>query len=243
MLRLFRRGNLEEQVVVDDLRAIGCIITHTGDDQLEIKVAPHIVAYPDGIIESGVKEAPKTRHILEIKTHNDKSFKALAKTGPPAKHLAQMQTAMHGTGIDRALYVAVNKNTDELYIYRLKYDRLEAEKIVSRGQSIVSDAYAPARIADDPSWYQCKYCPFSQVCYKGEAADKNCRTCAHSTPAGDGSWTCERWGKTIEDDVIEVGCSSYIPHPDMHPGDMVEANVTYAVYEVEGRRVRYGDST
>ena len=240
MLRLFRRGQREEEMVVADLRAIGCVITHAGSDQLEIKIGAHIVAYPDGIIQSGVPEAPKKPHVLEIKTHSAKSFSLLKKEGIPAKHIAQMQMAMHGTGIDRALYVAVNKDNDDLYIQRIRYDADTAERIKSRGQMIVDSAEAPLGVSTDPSWYQCKFCPVAAICHKQEPADRNCRTCAFSTPASDGTWRCERWENAeIPRDVLETGCHAYVPHPDMHPGEIIDAGDTWAVYRTEQGEMRY----
>jgi len=241
VLRLFRRGHREEETVVQDLKAIGCVVSHTGDDQLEIKVSPHIVVHPDGVVESGLPEAPNKRHTLEIKTHSAKSFAKLQKEGIPDKHTAQMQVAMHGTGVDRALYVAVNKDTDELFIERVRYDKDTAEKIIARGTMIAESPEAPLGVSTDPTWYQCRFCPFHSVCYKNEAADKNCKTCAHSTPRDDG-WYCERWKDYIPERILETGCDSYVPHPDMHPGEIVEAGETWAVYQLEnGERVRYGD--
>ncbi|MFA5703762.1 MAG: hypothetical protein WC982_09645 [Advenella sp.] len=239
MLRLFRRGSREEETVVQDLRDIGCVLTHTGSDQLELKIGPHVVGYPDGVIESGLPEAPETRHLLEIKTHNTKSFAKLQKEGIPHRHMAQMQGCMGAAKIDRCLYVGVCKDDDSLHIERVYFDQEMAGKIKARADMIVSAPEAPLRIKDDPSWYECKFCPFASICYKEEAAEKNCRTCAHSTPVDDG-WMCERWGKLIPDHIIEEGCQAYVPHPDMHPGEIIEADGWTATYEWKGREVKYG---
>jgi len=241
MLRLFRRGQREEETVISDLKSIGCVITNTEKNQIELQIAPHIVAYPDGIIESGVPEAPTKPHTLEIKTHSAKSFTKLLKGGIPPKHYAQMQVAMHGLSVTRALYVAVNKDTDELYIERVRYEKEMAEKIIARGQMIVDASEAPIGISNDSSWYKCKFCPMHDVCFKNEKGDRNCRTCAFSTPSQDGTWHCERWETTPPDDVLPVGCDAYVPHPDMHPGEIVDSGKTWAVYRTEDGEVRYGD--
>ncbi len=60
--------------------------------------------------------------MLEFKTHSAKSFADLAAKGVEAskpQHVAQMQIYMHLTGITRALYVAVCKDTDALHIERV----------------------------------------------------------------------------------------------------------------------------
>ena len=76
-------------------------------------------------------EAPKAWHVLEFKTHSNKSFGDLvAKKVRESKpqHFAQMQIYMHLTGITRAFYVAVCKDTDALHI-----ERIEADVVVSTG--------------------------------------------------------------------------------------------------------------
>ena len=79
--RLFRRGQNEEATVVADLKAIGMDVRNTGDDQKVIDFGKHVGGSMDGVIESGVPGAHKTRHVLEIKTHNKKSFDDIDKRG------------------------------------------------------------------------------------------------------------------------------------------------------------------
>lgn len=240
ILRLFRRGQLEEGIVLDDLSAIGCKIEHVLQEQLELEIDGHIVGYPDGVITEGVPEAPKKPHLLEIKTRSAKSFAALSKKGVPEKHAAQCQVNMLAAGIDRCLYVAVCKDDDSLFVERIRLDVAEATRITERMKRVVYSPTAPPPISVDPSWYQCKMCPMERVCRKDAAAEKNCRTCAHSTPLESGEWQCERWGKAIPAHVIETGCHAYVPHPDCINGELVSATEWTAVYSVGGVGVEYG---
>jgi hypothetical protein len=109
ILRLFRRGHQEEANIIKDLRAIGVMVKPV-DTQDGVNFGSHVSGSIDAIIDGGVPEAPTKRHIGEFKTHSLKSFndveaKGVEKSKP--EHYAQMQVYMHGTGIDRALYVAV----------------------------------------------------------------------------------------------------------------------------------------
>jgi len=81
ILRLFRRGQMEEAVIVKDLESIGLEIHSTGGEQSRVDFGSHVSGSVDGIIESGVPEAPKSRHILECKTHGAKSFNGLQSKG------------------------------------------------------------------------------------------------------------------------------------------------------------------
>jgi hypothetical protein len=219
MLRLFRRGHNEEATIIQDLRAIGVDVRGA---QSRVDFGSHVSGSADAIAASGVPESPKKVHLLEFKTHNLKNFKDLQKNGvekAQPKHWTQMHVYMLGLGIDRALYVAVCKDDDQMYTERVRLDSDLAHKFVERGQRIALDDRMPPPISTDPSWYQCKMCDFHSVCHQGELPKKfSCRTCAHSTAKEDSTWRCEKH----EADGIPVefqrkGCEQGIIHPDIVP--------------------------
>lgn len=242
MLRLFRRGHLEEAQIVADLRAIGCKLHDTDENgkQMRVDFGSHVSGSMDGVIESGVPGATATPHIAEFKTHSDKSFAELKSKGvEKAKpmHWAQMQVYMHGTGLTRALYVAVNKNTDEYYTERLHYDAESAQRLVDRGRRITMSGRMPDPLSVDPTWYQCKFCPAHSFCHSGELPQPervNCRNCCHSTPEADGEWTCARWGgHDIPLDAQRTGCPSHVIHPDLVPWTLIDSKDDWsAVYKI-----------
>ena len=136
MLRLFRRGHMEEDVLMADMRAVG--IEFSGA-QASVDFGGFVCGSADAVIESGVPEAPRRRHVAEFKTHNRASFKALVKDGVRKSkpiHWAQMQVYMLGLEIDRALYVAVCKDDDSLYSERVRLDVDKARGLVERGHRI-----------------------------------------------------------------------------------------------------------
>ena len=197
MLRLFDTGKLEEPRVYEELRGIGCEVA-ADDGTAQFKVSTlggHFGGSLDGAV-LGIPEAPKTWHVLEIKTHSDKLFKDLTTKGvreAKPMHWAQMQTYMHLTGMDRALYYAVNKNTDALHIERVEYDRQAAEGLVAKAERIIRADVPPQRLSDDPAWFECKFCRFHGVCHGQQVPEVNCRTCVRSTPEierGNACWTC-----------------------------------------------------
>lgn len=239
--RLFRRGHNEEAMIVSDLRAIGCDVRDAqpdGSSQWRVSLAPHVGGSLDAIIESGVPEAPKARHVAEFKTHSMKSFEDLVAKGvAKAKplHYVQMQSYMHGTGIERALYVAVCKDDDRLHIERVHYDKAIAEKHIERGARVALAERMPPGISQDPSWYECKFCPARDIC-RGNRTTKeiNCRTCAHSTPGSDGQWRCARWdNEPIPSAAQRDGCTSHAFHPDLVPWRLHDSGIEWvALWEV-----------
>ncbi len=220
ILRLFETGELEEARMVADLRATGAEVHDRDEDGNQFRVAadPHVGGSMDAVAIKLI-EAPKSWHVCEFKTHNSKSFADLKKNGvakSKPRHYAQMQIYMLLTGIDRALYLAKNKDTEELYQERIKFDRAFAERMVAKGQRVVYAARPASRISEDPAWYICKFCDHHAVCHEGAAPEKNCRTCAHSTPLPEGGWRCEELGRPIDTDWQKLkDCSWYHVHPDL----------------------------
>jgi hypothetical protein len=246
--RLFRRGNNEEDIITADLKAIGIKITNTGKDQIFLDMGSHVGGSVDGIIESGVPGAEKTRHIAEYKTHALKSFDDLEKKGVKVSkpmHWAQMQVYMLGTKIERALYIAVCKNDDNIYTERVKFDEEAATNLLARGHRIATTERIPAPISTDASWYECKFCPAHSFCHQKQLTQHvNCRTCAHATPEDDGTWSCARWdSKNIPGDFQKIGCDSHVLHPDLVPWPIKDStNAFEAIYEIEGVDVRNGEA-
>ena len=247
ILRLFRRGQKEEATVVADLRAIGCDVRNTGTAQSRVDFGCHVSGSIDGVIESGLPGAEKTRHILEIKTHSKKSFDALEKDAVEKSkpmHWAQMQAYMLGTGIDRALYYAVCKDDDRIYTERVYLDKDAAQKIIARGQRLATSERMPEPVSVDPSWYQCKMCAAHLFCH-GDRLTKevNCRTCAHATPTCESAWTCARYDNAeIPFSAQKAGCECHTLHPDLVPWRMLESKDQWtAVYDIDGHAVANGE--
>lgn len=246
ILRLFRRGHHEEGFVVSDLRAAGLDVQETGSQQARVDFGCHVSGSIDGIIRSGVPESSKP-HVLEIKTHSDKSFKELAKGVQTAKpmHWVQCQLYMLGKKLDRALYVAVNKNDDSLHVERVRLEKEVAEEYVKRGHRIATANRMPEPChGASPSWYLCKFCPGYAICHLKEPTQQvNCRTCAHSTAEQDGTWTCARHGGVIPTSFQHEGCESHVLHPDMVPWELdpITSTETVAAWRVDGVTVRNGD--
>jgi hypothetical protein len=244
ILRLFRRGHLEEVQIIDDLKMIGIEI---GGDQTRVDFGCHISGSVDGVITSGVPQAPNTPHVAEFKTHSLKSFKDLAKNGVEKSkpmHYAQMQLYMYGLDLDRALYVAVCKDDDSYYTERVKLDKDFAKNLVEKGKRLALDDRLPPPISNDPSWYQCKFCPAYKFCHETSLTKEvNCRTCAHSTAKEDSTFYCERWQDTIPYKAQVDGCDSHVLHPDLVPWDLVtdESTDRVAVYDINGARIKNGE--
>ncbi len=248
MLRLFQRGQREETIIVNDLRAAGLEIRDFDPKtrrQYNIKDG-HLGGSLDGIIFAGVPEAPKKKHIAEFKTHNLKSFDDLVKNGvekSKPQHFAQMQVYMHYMDIDRALYVAVCKNDDRIHTERVRYDKAAATKIIERAKRIATADTAPPPISTDPTWFECRFCPAHAMCHKQDwTREVNCRTCAHSTAQEAGSWHCAKWDTIVPTPEAQFdGCDHHVLHPDLVPWPMKRTEDGESViYVIDGKDIQNG---
>jgi CRISPR/Cas system-associated exonuclease Cas4 (RecB family) len=219
LLRLFGTGHREEGRIVEELRGIGAQVWEvdpmTKQQFAIVDCDGHFRGHLDGKA-SDLPEAPHTVHVLEFKTFNSKSFNELkqkrVKVAKPM-HYDQMQVYMLKTGLDRAMYIAVNKDNDDIYTERVELDGHHANALIEKAAAIIEMAEPPMRISEDPSWWQCKTCNMHSICHGTEAPLPNCRSCAHSSPAEEAEWVCEKYNCLIPLDNQEHGCDShrYIP--------------------------------
>jgi hypothetical protein len=123
-----------------------------------------------------------------------------------------MQTYMHALKLKRALYVAVNKNTDEIYTERVAYDKAKALAVFATAELVVGAPEPLTKISTDPSWFACKFCDHRAICQLGEVErlERNCRTCASSTPLPNGRWVCEHHGTDLDVEAQRAGCEDHL---------------------------------
>lgn len=232
ILRLFARGQREEEVFVHLLRQTGVRVMdvnpHDGK-QYSFKTG-HFGGSMDAAC-IGLPEAPKTWHVVEFKTHGNKSFTDLAKHGvekSKPEHAAQMQCYMAWTGMTRALYMAVNKDTDELHLERIDFDKAQADKWFERAARIIDSPEPPLGLSRDPAFFKCKMCDYSGLCHQSAVPLPTCRSCAHATPEPAGTWACERHHAALDVDRQKAGCDAHRYIPKLLAGwaEVVDASDT-----------------
>lgn len=240
-LKRFQTGNLYEQRIIDDLRKaqidVVDIDPETGRQFKIYALGGHLRGKLDGFVH-GVPEAPKVRHVLEIKATNDKSWKEIVKKGvqlAKPSHWMQCQRYMHRTGVDRTLYIVANTNTDELHSERIRYDPVAAITNTARLERIINSSPAPSRIQEDQSKWPCIFCRQKSVCAKETFGRNHCRTCLHSSPiieegSEDARWRCERFAKDLSVTEQRDGCSDHRYLPDLVPGEQVNVIGESVVY-------------
>ena len=207
--RLFSRGHREEPIVIKDLEDIGVkILTR----QESVKFCNgHAGGSSDGRI-IGIPDAPKTEHLLEIKTASKKRFEALLSCNSYQKwsqgYYDQIQIYMNKFRLVRALVIVVCKDDDRRYYERIKYDKNRAELLLNKFWSIIEAKQPPHKNGNSPSEWPCIFCDHQETCWYGKPI-KNCRTCIHLEPIENGKWKCQRKRKNIKHKKQKKACSHY----------------------------------
>lgn len=231
-LRLFDTGHVEEARMIAWLRLAGVDVVDrdpsTGEQIEVVALDGHFKGHLDGEA-TGIVEAPVVPHLLECKTHNEKSFAQVKRHGVAVakpEHVAQMQIYMHLRGLKRAFYLAKHKDTDELYPERIHYDAAQAVALLAKAERIRDANVAPARVNDDPNYFLCRAfdCVSYGICHGGQFALRNCRTCLHSAVGSGGAWHCARHDRVLSIDDQRAGCPNHLYLPSLVPGEQVDAD-------------------
>lgn len=216
-------GHRGEDVQADRLRLVPGVELHTvAEDGKQfgfIALAGHFRGHMDGAIH-GVLQAPKTWHVWEHKQVNEKKFAKLdackAKHGEKDAlrhwdpvYYAQAVLYMRFTGMTRHYLTCASPGGRSTTSCRTDENTAEADRLVDKAERIIFTDRPPERITDDPAWFECKWCPYSSLCHATAAPLPNCRTCAHATPARDGTWVCERHHKVLSKDDQLAGCQAH----------------------------------
>ena len=232
VLRLFDSGFKEEARIIKNLRDVGITVwdrdPHSGE-QLHYKedsLGGHFSGSVDGI-GIGFPEAPKTHHVIELKTSSKKLYDKLVKEGiekAKPEHYAQINLYCRWSGLDRAMYIVCCKDDDRLYSERIYYNKDLAESLVAKARRIIFSDVPLEKISDNPDSMFCKWCEHSEVCHHGRLPLVSCRTCAFVTPCEDGTWTCGRDDSILGEAKQKVGCEGHIFIPALVPLEATDSD-------------------
>ena len=198
ILRLFNRGHLEEPRMMALLIMIGCEIWQFDTNGKQYRISGHGGHYGGGLdgVALGIPEFPELPGLTEFKTHSEKSFnevRALGVLQAKNTHYQQMQQYMGFHKLTFALYMAVNKNTDEIYAEIVMFDKIYYDKYLALAGQIVGSKVPLDKISKNSKYYVCNYCDYKQICHGKDLPARNCRTCMYSEASqatANGDWLC-----------------------------------------------------
>lgn len=127
---------------------------------------------------------------------------------------------MYFSKIHDAIYIAVNKNTDELYIKQIKYDESSIVDILRLSAELLFTKDIPERANNTPQGYICNrfgQCEFMNICWGAQTPEKTCRSCLHGEPYtiqdnSPNTWHCKKYLVNLnlgEQEHRAKNCSEY----------------------------------
>jgi hypothetical protein len=214
MQRLFKRGHREEERFINYLEGIGCKVYRLDNDGKQFRVSGvmgHYGGSCDGVVITPWFPNP---FLLEMKTHNTKSFvhyidKGLIKSKP--QHYDQMNGYGFKMQLQYGIYFPENKNDDDIQVTVIKLDWQRGAELERKAEEIITTKEPPAKISDNPAYFECVYCFAKDVCHYGAELAKNCRSCRMSSAVEGAEWHCSRWGENIPKNVVAIGCDEWCP--------------------------------
>lgn len=226
-LRIFERGDIEEDRVIADLELAGVEI---GRQQERYSLAGGWIRGKVDAVGLGFLEAPKSEHVVEIKSAKAADFRAVVKHGVAAKkpeHWHQVHAGMAALGIARGAYVIVNKDSEEIHIERIRLDVEATARAEARVARIVEADEAPGKVSENAAKPPCLLCRHKGLCHGGEMPSRrHCRTCLHFSLTRAPNGHCARWDEARAPDRQREGCPVHLFLPSLVPGEQVDANAT-----------------
>ena len=223
MGRLFNRGHREEERFVEWLRGVGFTVQEFDPDlplkdgkPQQFRISDHEGHYggsADGKVWFRADYGDMPPMLCEFKTSGAKAFKKLQDDGvqlAKPQHFTQMSTYGRRFGLEFALYVCINKDTDDLHIEVAKLDWNHADHMTTRAGNIIHSPCPPPKISENSAYLTCKFCDYAPVCHGQQPYEKNCRSCKNATPAAGGEWHCALFQALIPRDFVAKGCDSHV---------------------------------
>lgn len=201
--RIFALGHIMEDQVVKDLKTradvrVWEVDALTGRQHSYEEYGGHVVCHTDGLIQ--LDDASDEVLILEIKTMNAASWEKFKAKGVKYSHpqyYAQLQMMMGMSGIERAFFIATNKNTSEYHAEIVDADPFEYGFLRERVARALEGR--AMKVATDESDWRCRGCFKAGVCWGETPVPVKCQTCASAVPTADGWWHCDRFDRAITD--------------------------------------------
>lgn len=187
-LRIFRRGDLFEKVMVEWLMDAGFQIEGSdyyyphcrsaiGKDALiahrigfkEAAFGGHI----DGLITKGPEiEGLTYPFIWENKAVGEKTFNSISKHGIEKYPIYQGQIALYQAYLNYlnpALFTVINCNTMEIYAEMVPFNAGIAQEMSDKAARIIEDTeqgIEMPRVSNDPEYFECRWCEYKETCWK-----------------------------------------------------------------------------
>lgn len=244
-LKKFDDGHHGEDVQAERLRLVDGIELHTETHDSKqygfSDFAGHFRGHMDGAIK-GIKQDPGNWYVWEHKQCEDKKLTELENIKNKsndiegnaliqwnATYYGQALLYMDYSGIDKHYLTVANAGGRHTVSCVTRANPELATQLKIKARNIIVSDRPLERVSEDASWYECKWCNYSDLCHGNRVANVNCRTCLHSSAdTFYGGWTCEKHGETND----SGSCNDHLFIPDLLPfAEQVDADCDGVQYK------------
>lgn len=224
LLRKFDRGHMDEERLKQYMRDAGIEVVDTdASTGKQIRFSVPGVEFLSGSIDGAIRGMPElpedTWALWECKSMGPSTFKQLKKNGLEKanwKYWTQCHLYMHhSNGLKHCVFMAVNCDSQELYVEIFELDSDIARDAVEIGKRILERwDVPPPKVAQNEAFFICKsFCSHKAVCHRGEPYAVNCRTCRFMKPefGSETKWNCGKHGVELNHEGQVEGCDSWKP--------------------------------
>lgn len=175
-LRTFEIGHVLEDMAAGWIRDAGLDLRTSKADGSQFGFTTgrgYIRGHIDGVLVGGPDEFGPYPRLWECKTAKASKWREMEKKKIRKANWTyyiqcQLYMAYMELTENPALFTAVNKDTSELYFENVKFDPSAAQEASDRGARIIEACLSGEllpRISQDPSFYQCKWCSWTDRCW------------------------------------------------------------------------------
>lgn len=183
-LKRFDDGHRSEDVMADRLRLVPGLKIWTVDPDTGRQFAmadfdDRLKGHADGVV-LGLLQAPTTPHVWEGKSVNETKFKKLGKLkaefGEKAAfrkwdevYWCQGQLYMGYMDLTRHYLTVCTPSVREWDSCRTDFDPVAFIQLKEKARRILDSTVPLAKVSESPSWFECKFCQYSERCHGGRA--------------------------------------------------------------------------
>jgi hypothetical protein len=172
----FDDGHRTEDLICQRLRMVEGIELWTEQDGKQFGFADFdncFRGHVDGIIR-GIRQAPKTTHVLEIKCTEDLNKFRKVKNDFGEKqalknfnntYFVQAQLYMHYFMLDRHYTIVASAGGRDMESCRTEFQPEVAQMYKDRAFEILNAKQEPPRISDKKDFWICRFCSFLETCH------------------------------------------------------------------------------
>ena len=176
LLRIFERGHVMEDRMVEWLRAAGFDLRTrkpSGDQFGFSAVGGRLQGHIDGVIVDGPEGFPYPA-LWECKCLGSKSWRDLEKNRlAVAKPIYAAQVAIYQAYLELheqpAIFTAINADTMEIYTELVPFDAALAQRMSDRALKVISATDAGELLPRgflDPTHFECRMCAWQDRCWR-----------------------------------------------------------------------------